>query len=125
MKDSPKTTEIEITEIEKVSIAASSAVQLRFLDNENREWIAKLPLDVLDDWLRKISTEHALVLHAETERDHAKLAYPKKAWRLSRDRSSVEPTFSCMSDDGCGIEIGLNFDPVTAAPTLAVTVAAG
>jgi hypothetical protein len=65
-----------------------------------------------------------LELRAETSDQHARLTYPTRAWELSLDPDSPEPTFSFRTGDGCGLEIGFNIDPITAVPTLAVTLAA-
>jgi hypothetical protein len=116
---------VEIAEIAAVSVLGGSAIQLRLLDRESREWTVRLPLDVLDASLRRLSADRALALSAETREDHARLTYPKRAWRLSHDPGRPELTFSCRTDDGCGLEIGFDIDPLTAIPTLAVTVATG
>jgi hypothetical protein len=117
--------EIDIAEIKEVSITDPNAVRLRLVARDRREWILNLPLKVLDLCLHQVSADRVLELRAETESDHARLTYPKKAWRLFQSETSPEPTFSCLSDDGCGFEIGFNIDPLKATPTLAVTVAAG
>ncbi|MFI4996229.1 MAG: hypothetical protein ACHQAQ_10655 [Hyphomicrobiales bacterium] len=116
---------IEIAEIAAVSIAEAGTIQLRLLDTDKREWLVRLPLDVLDASLRRLPGERVLVLNAETAEDHARLTYPKRAWKLSHDPSTPELTFSCRTDDGRGVEIGFDIDPLTAIPTLAVTIAAG
>jgi hypothetical protein len=116
---------IEIAEIAAVSIAEPNVVQLRLLDRNKREWLVRLPLDVLDSSLRRLSAERVLVLSAETAEDHARLTYPKRAWELFHEPASPELTFSCRTNDGSGLEIGFSIDPLTAVPTLAVTVAAG
>jgi hypothetical protein len=125
MNSGSNTPEIEIAEIKEVSIADPSAVRLRLVARDRGEWILNLPLKVLDGCLHQVSADRVLELRAETGSDHARLTYPKKAWKLFRNETSPEPTFSCQSDDGCGFEIGFNIDPLTAAPTLAVTIAAG
>jgi hypothetical protein len=116
--------ELEIAEIAAVSIAESDVVRLRLLDCNAREWAIRLPLKVLDACLRRVSAERVLELRTETSGEHARLTYPTQAWELSRDPASPEPTFSFRTGDGCGLEIGFNIDPVTAVPTLAVTIAA-
>jgi len=116
--------ELEIADIAAVSIAASGFVRLRLLDRDAQEWVVRFPLEVLDACLRRVSAQRVLELRSETLGEHARLTYPTRAWEFSRDPASPEPTFSLRADDGCGLEIGFNLDPVTAVPTLAVTVAA-
>jgi hypothetical protein len=116
--------ELEIAEIATVCIAETGAVRLRLLDRDGQEWVVRLPLAVLDACLRRVSRERVLELRAETSDEHARLTYPTQAWELSHDRDCPEPTFSLRTGDGCGLEIGFNIDPITAVPTLAVTVAA-
>ena len=116
--------ELEIVEITAVSIAESGFVRLRLLDRDEREWVIRLPLNVLDACLRRVSAERALESRAETSDEHAKPTYPTRAWELSHDPDNPEPTFSLRTGDGCGLEIGFGIDPITAVPTLAVTVAA-
>jgi hypothetical protein len=125
MPDRSNATQIEIAEITTVSLTEPSAVRLRLLDRDERQWIIDLPLDVLDKCLRRVSEHRVLVLRAETFDGHSRLSYPAQGWELSRDPASPEPTFACRTADGCGLEIGFDIDPITAAPTLAVTVAAG
>jgi hypothetical protein len=115
----------EIADIAEIAFEGSGLVTMRVFDRDRREWIAKLSLDVLDRWLRRISLDDELDLRAETPGDHARVRYPKRAWELVRDAANREPTFSCRTADGCGIEIGFNIDQLTAAPTVAITVAAG
>jgi hypothetical protein len=116
--------ELEIAEIAAVSIAESGVIRLRLLDCDEHEWVIRVPMRVLDACLRRISAERVLELRAETAEEHARLTYPTKAWELSHDPDSPEPTFSLRTSDGCGLEIGFNIDPISAIPTLAVTVAA-
>jgi len=116
--------ELEIAEIAAVSIAESGVIRLRLLDHDEHEWVIRVPLRVLDACLRRISAERVLELRAETTEEHAKLTYPTKAWELAHDPDSLEPTFSLRTSDGPGLEIGFNIDPISAVPTLAVTVAA-
>jgi hypothetical protein len=116
--------ELEIAEIAAVSIAESGVIRLQLLDRDEDEWVIRLPLKVLDACLRHISAERVLELRAETSEKHSRLTCPTMAWELSHDPDSPEPTFSLRTDDGCGLEIGFNIDPITAVPTLAVTVAA-
>jgi hypothetical protein len=116
--------ELEIAEITAVSIAESGLIRLRLLDCDEHEWVIRVPMRVLDACLRRISAERVLELRAETAEEHARLTYPTKAWELSHDPDSPEPTFSLRTSDGCGLEIGFNIDPISAIPTLAVTVAA-
>ena len=114
----------EITEIAAVSIAESGVIRLRLLDRDEHEWVIRVPMRVLDACLRRISAERVLELRAETAEEHTRLTYPTKTWELSHDPGSPEPTFSLRTSDGCGVEIGFNIDPISAVPTLAVTVAA-
>jgi hypothetical protein len=116
--------ELEIVEIAAVSIAETGLVRLRLLDREEHEWVIRLPMEVLDACLRRVSAERVLELRAETADQHARLTCPTKAWELAYDPVSPEPTFSLWTRDGCGLEIGFNIDPITAVPTLAVTLAA-
>jgi len=116
--------ELEIAEITAVSIAESGFIRLRLLDRDEHKWVIRLPVNVLDACLRRVSAERALELRAETSEEHAKLNYPTRAWELSHDPDNPEPTFSLRTGDGCGLEIGFSIDPITAVPTLAVTVAA-
>ena len=119
-----KALELEIAEITALSIAESGVGRLRLLDRDAQEWVIRFPLDVLDAWLRRVSAKRGLELRSETSGGHARLTYPAQAWELSRDLASPEPTFSFRTDDGYGLEIGFNLDPITAVPILAVTVAA-
>jgi hypothetical protein len=116
---------IEVTEIAAVSIAEASALRLRLLDADKREWVLKLPLAVLDAGLRRLPAERVLALNVETAEDHARVSCPKRAWNLSHDPTNPELTFACRTDDGHGIEISFDMDPLTAIPTLEVNVAAG
>ena len=118
------TKELEIAEITGVSTVESGFIRLRLLDRDEHEWVIRLPLNVLDACLRRVSAERALELRAETSEEHARLTYPTRAWELSHDPDNPEPTFSLRTGDGCGLEIGFGTDPITAVPTLAVTVAA-
>jgi hypothetical protein len=118
------TTELEIAEIAAVSTAEPGVVRLRLLDQDEHEWVIRFPMRVVDACLRRVSAERVLEIRAETSDEHAKLTYPMKAWELSHDSGSPEPTFWVRTGDGCGLEIGFNTDPITAVPTLAVTVAA-
>jgi hypothetical protein len=115
---------LEIAEIAEVSAPERGTIRLRLVDTDGREWLVRVPLDVLDAGLRRLPREYALVLTAETAEDHARSTYPRQAWELSRDPASPELTFSCRADDGCGLQIALNIDPVTAIPSMAVTMAA-
>ncbi len=125
MSGTAKAAELEIAQIAAVSIEGTSAIKLRLLDQDRREWIIKLPFEVLYVCLRRVSGDRDLVLCAETLEDHAKITYPKRSWEFFRDSASREPTFSCRTADGYGLEIGFNIDPLTATPTVAVTIAAG
>jgi hypothetical protein len=116
--------ELEIAEIAAVSIAESGVIQVQLLDRDEHEWVIRLPMKVLDACLRRISAERVLEIRAETAEEHARLTYPTQGWELSHDPGSPEPTFSLRTGDGCGLEIGFNIDPISAVPTLAVTVAA-
>jgi hypothetical protein len=116
--------ELEIAEIAAVSIAETGLVRLRLLDREEHEWVIRFPMEVLDACLRRVSAERVLELRAETSDQHARLTCPTQAWELAYDPDSPEPTFSLRTGDGCGLEIGFNIDPITAVPTLAVTLAA-
>ncbi len=116
---------VNVAEIAAVSITERGVVELRLVDADKREWLVRLPLDVLDASLRRLSGERSLALNVETADDHARLTYPTLAWELSRDPSRPDLTFACRTDDGCGVEVGFGIDPVTALPKLAVTVAAG
>ena len=107
-----------------VSIAATGVVRLRLPDRDEQEWVVQLPLGVLDACLRRVSRERVLELRSETSDEHARLTDPSQAWDLFHDPDGPEPTFSLRTGDGCGLEIGFNIDPITAVPTLAVTVAA-
>jgi len=124
MQRQSNTKELEIAEITAVSTVESGFIRLRLLDRDEHEWVIRLPMKVLDACLRRVSAERALELRAETSEEHAKLTYPTRAWELSHDPDNPEPTFSLRTGDGCGLEIGFSFDPITAVPTLAVTVAA-
>lgn len=116
--------ELEVAEIAAVSITEPGVVRLRLVDRDENEWVIRLPMKVLDGCLRRVSAERVLELRAETSEEHARRSYPTKAWELAHDAGSPEPTFSLRTGDGCGLEIGFSIDPITAVPTLAVTVAA-
>ena len=116
--------ELEIAEIAAVSIAEADVVRLRLRDRDEHESVIRLPMKVLDTCLRRVSAEPVLELRAETSEQRSRLTYPTQAWELSHDSASPEPTFSLRTSDGCGVEIGFNIDPISAVPTLAVTVAA-
>jgi len=117
--------ELEIADITAVCVAEPNVVQLNLRDRDEQGWTVRLPLDVLDACLRRLSGERVLELRAETPDDHARLTCPTRAWEFCRDPASPEPTFSFRTRDGRGLEVGFNLDPVTAVPTLAVTLAAG
>jgi hypothetical protein len=124
MQCPPNAKELEIADIVAVSIAEMGMVRLQLLDRDEQEWVIRIPMQVLDACLRRVSAERVLELRTETAYEHARLTYPTQAWEFSRDAQSPEPTFSLRTGDGCGLEIGFNTDPITAVPTLAVTVAA-
>jgi len=116
--------ELEIAEIAAVSIAEADVVRLRLRDRDEHESVIRLPMKVLDTCLGRVSAERVLELRAETSEQRSRLTYPTQAWELSHDSASPEPTFSLRAGNGCGLEIGFSIDPITAVPTLAVTVAA-
>jgi hypothetical protein len=124
MRHVTNATKIEIGEITAVSITEPGMVEWQLRDCDEREWVIRLPLDVLDGFLMRVAEDRVLVLRAETPGGHARLSYPMGAWEVFRDPASPEPTFSCRTGDGCGLEVGFKMDPITAVRTLAVTVAA-
>jgi len=124
-RSTAETTAIDVTDIRSISLLQSNMVQLTLRDRAEREWLIRLPLGVLDGCLHRVSDERALVLCADTREDHARLTYPIRTWVLARDPGGREPTFLCRTSDGGGLEIAFSVDPVTAVPTLAVTIAAG
>lgn len=124
MQGPSNATELEIAEIAAVSIGEPGVVRLRLLDRDEHEWVMRFPMEVVDACLRRVSAERVLEIRTETSDEHARLSYPMRAWELAHDSGSPEPTFSVRTGDGRGLEIGFNTDPITAVPTLAVTVAA-